>query len=122
MSAVYYWFTVKVVLFEISSQAGKSNNCEPQQTLPPRQGGDLQDVCGVPPQGPSEEALQGGRWYRCWQPGHSSEQQGGVLATSSTEHQDSKGIWETIPQLLSNLCMGRDKSEHPLLLRLRFCF
>ena len=91
---VYFWSTVKVVLFEISSQAGKSNNCEPQQTLPPRQGGDLQDVCGVPPQGPSEEALQGGRWYRCWQPGHSSEQQGGVLATSSTEHRDSKGIWE----------------------------
>ena len=68
MSAVYFWSTVKVVLFEISSQAGKSYNCE-----------------------------QGGRRHRCWQPGHSSEQQGGVLATSSTEHQDSKGIWETIP-------------------------
>ena len=78
------------------------------------------------------EALQGGRRYRCWQPGHSSEQQGGVLATSSTEHQDSKGDLgdNTIVVEQPTYCMGRDKGEqialpscyvYVLFLVLKFC-
>ena len=83
------------------SQRNIQRNDSSQQYLPQVAEGAVPDVGGLPPQGASGQAAEGGGGHRGWRPDHSPQLKRRIPPRGSAEHQKAERIWELV---LSKCC------------------